>query len=61
MFNVEMKHSETKAWVVKETGFCSSLDAEQYAYNRSTTHTNEYRVVVANSGKVVTDGIKSRF
>ena len=60
MFNVEMKHSETEAWVVKEAGFMSSIDAEQYAYDRSTTHTNEYRVVVTKTGKVITYGIKSK-
>jgi len=58
MFNVEFKHSETKAWTGK-AAFESSQEAEQYAYNQSVMYTNAYRVVTDHG--FVTAEYKSRF
>ena len=61
MFNVEYKHGETKAWVVKQAGFESSKEAEKAAYDFTDRYLNEYRVVVASTGKVIASGIKANY
>jgi hypothetical protein len=58
MFNVEFKHSETKAWTQKAT-FESSQEAEKFAYIQSLNYTNAYRVVTDNG--FVTAEYKSKF